>query len=81
VDRLAVRDDDVLERKLEELPQGGEGPHLVSWRPPDEEHALRRRERVGEHEDALLGSSDRRLVPAAAVIDRREPARQRRSGL
>ena len=54
---------------------------LVPRRRPDAQLALRRGERVGEDERPLLGEPDRRLVAAAAVVEREEPARQLVAGL
>jgi len=48
----------------------------VPRRRPDAQLALRRRERVREHERALLGQPERRLVPPAPVVERAQAARQ-----
>ena len=55
VDRLAVGDDHVLEREVEQLPEGGKHALFVPGRAPDHELAVPLRQRVGEDDRALLG--------------------------
>jgi hypothetical protein len=74
VHRLAVGHDHVLERKLEQRPQGGERPFLVPGCRPDPELAARCGQPVGEDEGALLRQPQRRLVPATPVIKGDEAA-------
>ena len=50
----------------------------VPGRVPDAQLAAGRRERVGEHQRALLGKPQRGLHPAAAVVERDEAARAAR---
>ena len=74
VQRLAVRDDHVLERQVEQRAERREHARLVPRRPPDEELAGTLRQRVGEDERPLLGEPERRLVAPASVIERLETA-------
>ena len=76
VQRLAVRDDHVLERELEQRAQRRKRPLLVPRRRPDAQLAAGRGQRVGEDERALLRQPERRLVAAAAVVERDEAARK-----
>jgi hypothetical protein len=80
VQRLAVRDDHTLERQVEQRTQRGQDALLVPRRRPDEELALGRSERVREDKSPVLRHPDRRLVPAAPVVEGDEPARQLRAG-
>ncbi len=64
----------MLEGKLEQRPQGGEHTLLVPRRRPDAALVLRRGERVGEDERALLRQPQRCLVATAAVVEGDEPA-------
>src|SRR5205807_1727028 len=79
VQRLAVRDDHVLERQVEQRAERREHARLVPRRPPDEELAGTLRQRVGEDERPLLGEPERRLVAPASVIERLETAGQYRA--
>jgi hypothetical protein len=76
VNRLAVRDDDVLERQVEHRPERGHDSFLVPGRRPDAKLAPALGQGVGEDERALLGEPERRLVPAAAVVERDQAAGQ-----
>jgi hypothetical protein len=58
VDRVAVRDDHVLERKLEQVAERRQGSLLMPGRRPDTQLAVRRGQRVGEDERALLGQPE-----------------------
>jgi hypothetical protein len=73
VNRVAVRDDHVLERKVEERSKGGQHPLLVPGSAPDAKRALPLRERVGEDEDALLRKPEGRFVAPPSVVERMEP--------
>jgi hypothetical protein len=53
--RLAVRDDDVLERELEQRAQRRQRPLLMVRGRPDAQLAIRSGERVGENESTLFG--------------------------
>ena len=53
-------------------------PLLVPRRPPHAQDAVRRGHAVGEHERALLGQVDRRLLHAAAVVAARAGRRAAR---
>src|SRR2546422_10979596 len=71
----------MLERQLEERTERRQRPLLVPGRRPDAELAFRRSQRVREHERALLGKPQRRLVAAPAVIKGDEAAGQLASRL
>src|SRR3954454_22622407 len=81
VHRLAVRDDHALERELEQLPERGQRARLVPRRRPHTQLAVRRGQRVREHERALLREPKGRLVAAAAVVERDEATRPLRPRL
>ncbi len=53
---LSVRDDHVVERKVEESPKRGKRPFLVPRRSPDPKLAVSLRQRVGEDERPPLGA-------------------------
>ncbi len=76
VHRLAVRDDDALERKLKQRAKSGQSALLMRGRGPNTQLAHRRRQRVSENEGTLLGQPQRRLVAAASVVEGEEPARK-----
>ena len=63
----------MLERKLEEVAERGQSALLVPGRVPDAELSSRGGQRVREDERALLWEPERRLVAAAAVVERDEP--------
>src|SRR5947209_18031239 len=71
VHRLAVRDDHVLERQVEQRAEGLQRTLLVRRR-PDAEPAVGRGERVGEDGRALLGEPGAGLLAAAAVVQRHQ---------
>ncbi|WP_157592669.1 hypothetical protein [Solirubrobacter soli] len=71
-----MREEHVLERQREQLPQRGEDASLVQRRVPHAQLAVRRGQRIGEHERALLGQVDRRLHHPAAVVERLQSARE-----
>ncbi|MEJ7568110.1 MAG: hypothetical protein WKF41_07580 [Gaiellaceae bacterium] len=71
-----MRDDYMLERKLEQLAQCRQRPFLVPRGRPDPELAVLCGQRVGEDKGALLGQPDRRLVATAAVVEGDGAARQ-----
>ena len=72
--RLAVRDDDVLERKFEQLAQRRQDSFLMPWRDPDAQVAVGCGQGVRKDDGALLGQPERRFVSAAAVIEGDEAA-------
>ena len=74
VHRLAVRDDHVLERELEQRPQRRKHSLLVPRRSPNAKLAAPFGQCVGEDEGALLRQPERRLVAATAVVQGDEPA-------
>lgn len=62
VDWLAVRDDHMLEGKLQQSAQRRQCAFLVGRRLPDAQLAAWRGQGVGEDDSALLGEPQRRLV-------------------
>jgi hypothetical protein len=78
---LTVRDDDALEREVQQGAQGGQRPLLMRGRRPDTQFAPRRGQRVGENECALLGQPKRRLVAAPSVVECDDPSRKPAAGL
>ena len=76
VDRLAVRDQHVLEVQLEQLAQRRQRARRVLRRGPHAQLAAGRGQPVGEDERALLGQVERRLHHPAAVVEREQPAGQ-----
>ena len=78
---LTMRDDDALERKLQQRAQGWQRALLMSWRCPDTQFTPRRGQRVGEDEGALLGEPQRRLIAAPSVVESEEPAGELAPGL
>jgi hypothetical protein len=73
--RLAVGDDHVLERQLEQLAERREHTLLVPGCPPDTELACTLGQRVGEDERSLLGKPQRRLSAPAPVVQGDEAPR------
>ena len=76
-----MRDDDVLERQLEQCAERRQHAILVPWRSPDPQLAGSLGQRVGEHERPLFGHPQGRLGAPAPVVQRLEPARQPRTRL
>src|SRR6266481_4422390 len=76
VHRLAVRDDDALERKLQQGAQGGQGSLLMCRRCPNAELAAGRRQGVRENKGALLRQPHRSFVAAAPIVEGDEPTRK-----
>src|SRR5438067_6775819 len=81
VHRLPVRNDHVLERKAEQLAKRRQSSLLMPGRRPDAQLTVRRRQRVGENEGALLGNPERRLVATASVVEGDEAAGKLAAGL
>jgi hypothetical protein len=73
---IPVRDDHVLERKLEQCAQRRQRSLLMPRGCPDEQLAVRRSQRVGENEGALLGKPEGSLVAPPSVVQGDEPARK-----
>src|SRR5262249_29800225 len=81
VHRVAVRDDYVLERKLEQLAKRRQRALLVPWRGPDAQPALALGQRIGEHQGALLRQPQRGLVTAPSIMKSDQASRKDAAGL
>src|SRR6516165_34276 len=76
VDRLAVRDDHVLEGQLQQRAQRRQRSFLIRWRFPDAQLAARRCQRVGKNDGALLWQPQRRLVAAPTIVKCNDASRK-----
>ncbi len=69
-----------FERQFEQVAQRRQRALLVPRRRPHPEFTVRRRQRVGEHQRALLGQPEWRLVAVAAVVERLQPPGKQGAG-
>src|SRR6516164_10815986 len=76
VDRLAVRDDHVLEGQLQQRAQRRQRSFLIRWRFPDAQLAARRCQRVGKNDGPLLWQPQRRLVAAPTIVKCNDASRK-----
>jgi hypothetical protein len=71
----------MLERKVEQRPQGWQRSLLMPGCRPDTKFSFRRREGVGENKGALLGQPKWGLIAAATVIECNESSRKLAPGI
>ena len=75
VDRLAVRDEDTLEGKVEHLSKRRQHPLLIPGRLPDPQEPVGGGHAVGKDQGPLLGKVERRLHRFATVVQGYQPSR------
>jgi hypothetical protein len=81
VQRLTMRNDHELERKVEQRSQGRQRSLVMPRCGPHTELASRGRKLIGEHESALLGQPQRCLVATSTVVERNDPSRKLTPGI